>query len=151
MGGMGGGMGMFNVPPEKVGQLKVETVCLDHGLRDPSEQIPYEIRPLESVTSKTGVKELCQLLSTGQIDQRAAQAAAWHLNNDMSWDELAAKRIRSANGTSRPYFSQEEMRGAMNVASVAVRIAKEQAATTDKPAAQTQPKEEPVSPGEKLK
>ena len=31
MGGMGGGMGMFNVPPEQVGQLKVATVCLEHG------------------------------------------------------------------------------------------------------------------------
>ena len=33
MGGMGGGSGMFNVAPEKVGQLKVTTICLEHGKR----------------------------------------------------------------------------------------------------------------------
>ena len=124
MGGMGG-MGMFNVPPEKVGQLKVTTVCLEHGKREPRAAIPYEIKPLESFTTKPGVRELCALLGSGQIDQRAAQAAAWHLNNDMSWRELAAKRLRFANGTSRPYFSPREIGAGMNIAATAVKLAEE--------------------------
>ena len=96
---------MFNVPPEKVGQLKVATVCLEHGKREPRAAIPYEIKPLDSVTTKPGVRELCAMLGSGQINQRAAQAAAWHLNNGMSWQELAAKRHRFANGT-RPALLQ---------------------------------------------
>ena len=123
--GMGGGMGMFNVPPEKVGQLKVTTVCLEHGKREPRAAVPYEIKPLESLTAKPGVRELCVLLGSGQIDQRAAQAAAWHLNNGMSWQELAAKQLRFANGTSRPYFSPQEIRTGMNIAMTAVKIANE--------------------------
>lgn len=125
-GGMGGGgMGMFNVPPEKTGQFNVTTVCLDHGKREPRPNVPYQIKPLEQYTDKPGIRELVQLLGTGDVSQRAAQAAAWHINNDMSWDQLAAKRIRHANGTSEPYFTSEEIRGAMQLAGVAANLAEQ--------------------------
>jgi hypothetical protein len=129
-GGMGGrmgggmGMGMFSVPPEKVGQFKVPTVCLEHGKDEPRPSVPYEIKPIEEFTTKPGVRELCEMLGSGQLDQRAAQAAAWNLNNDMSWQELAAKRLHSINGPSRPYFSQAELQAAMQLASGALRTAK---------------------------
>jgi len=125
MGGMGmGGMGGFmNIAPERVGQLKVPTVCLEHGKAEPRAQIKYEIRPIESFTNKTGVQELCAMLGTGQINQRAAQAAAWHLNNNMSWEQLAAKRLSFANGTSQPYFSPQEIQAAMQLSAAAVQVA----------------------------
>ncbi len=141
MGGGGGGGGFFNVAPEKVGQLKVPTVCLEHGKREPHEQIPYEIKPLDSFTTKAGVHELCQLLSSGQINQRAAQAAAWHLSNNMSWEELAAKRLRFANGTNQPYFSQEEIQAGMKIAFASVRLSSERqkkTETTTKPQSTSQ-------------
>jgi hypothetical protein len=116
---------MFNVPPEKVGRFKVAAVCLEHGKREPSEQVPYAIKPLESFTTKPGVRELCALLGNGQLNQRAAQAAAWHLNNDMTWQELAAKRLRFANGTARSYFSGEEIQGGMAVATTAVTLSQQ--------------------------
>ena len=129
-GGMGGGMGgmgrgMFNVKPEVVGKMNVPIVCLEHGKPDPRAQVKYEIKPIEKFTSKPGVDELCQMLGTGQIDQRAAQAAAWNLNNDMSWQQLAAKRLRFANGTSRPYFQPQELQAAVRAAGIAVRQAEE--------------------------
>jgi len=124
MGGMGGGMGMFSVPPEKIGQLKLPTVCLEYGKQEPRAAVPYEIKPLESFTTKPGVRELCEMLGSGQLDQRASQAAAWHLNNDMSWRELAAKRLRHANGMSQPYFSRNEIQIGMQLASAAVKTAK---------------------------
>jgi hypothetical protein len=125
MGGMGGGGGMFNVAPEKVGKFDVPTVCLEHGKDEPRPNIPYDIKPLDSVTHKPAVAELCRALGTGQLNQRAAQAAAWFLNNDMSWEQLAAKRIKHANGTSEPYFSQLEIQTGMKVAAMAVKIAEE--------------------------
>jgi hypothetical protein len=124
--GMGGmGMGMFNVPAEKVGKIQVDTVCLEHGKADPRPAVPYEIRPIESFTTKAGVKELCQMLGNRQIDQRSAQAAAWHLSNDMSWQELSAKQLRYANGARRPYFSPQEIQTAMTASGTAVRTAAE--------------------------
>jgi hypothetical protein len=124
-GGMGMGGGFFNVPAENVGKFNVTTVCLEHGKAEPRAAVPYEIKPLESLTTKPGVRELCEQMATGQIDQRAAQAAAWNLNNDMTWEQLAAKRIRHANGTSEPYFSQKEIQGGRQVAFTAVRTATE--------------------------
>jgi len=122
MGGMGMG-GMMNIAPERVGQLKVPTVCLEHGKAEPRAQIKYEIRPIESFTNKTGVQELCTMLGTGQINQRAAQAAAWHLNNNMSWEQLAAKRLLFANGTSQPYFSPQEIKAGMQLSAASVQVA----------------------------
>jgi hypothetical protein len=123
MGGMGGGM--FNVAPEKVGDLTATTVCLEHGKDEPKPKIPYAIKPIDSLTDKHEVHELCRMLGAGQLDQRAAQAAAWHLNNGMSWEELSAKRIRYANGSSRPYFSPQELRVAVEITSTAVNEAKQ--------------------------
>jgi hypothetical protein len=123
MGGMGGGM--FGLPPEQVGKFKVATVCLDHGKAEPRPNVPYAIKPIESYTTKSGVRELCEMLGTGQLTQRAAQAAAWHLNNEMSWQELTAKRLRHANGASEPYFSQPEIQAGMQIASTAIGAAKQ--------------------------
>jgi hypothetical protein len=127
MGGMmgGGGMGMFSVPPEQVGKFKVPTVCLDHGKAEPRAAIPYELKPIESYTSKPGVRELCQMLGNGQMNQRAAQAAAWHLNNDMSWEQLAAKQVHRLGSPSQPYFSPAEIQAGMQIAAAAVSTAKE--------------------------
>jgi len=141
MGGMGmGGMGMFNVPPEQVGQnapamfnvppekvgkLKVDTVCLEHGKAEPRAAMKYEIKPIDQFTDKKEVYELCRMLGTGRINQRAAQAAAWHLNNNMNWQELAAKRLKYANGTSRPYFSPQELQTGMQLAGAAAKLAQQ--------------------------
>lgn len=124
MSGMGGG-GMFNVPAEKVGKLVVPTVCLEHGKAEPRPSVQYEIRPIETFTTKTGVRELCQMFGAGKLDQRAAQAAAWHLNSGMSWEELAEKRIRHLGGQSEPYFTQAQLDSAKSIAATAVRTAKE--------------------------
>ncbi len=140
MGGMGGGMGMFNVAPEKVGQLRVPTVCLEHGKGEPNERIPYEIKPLESVASRPAVVELCRTLGTGQINQRAAQAAAWFLNNDMTWQELAAKRYRHANGImGESYFSPQEIQTGMQLAKAAMRVAEEKQQQKQTPDSLNQP------------
>ncbi|RCS40789.1 hypothetical protein DTL42_25865 [Bremerella cremea] len=110
--------------PEKVQKLKIQGVCLDHGMEDPNPKIPYELKPIASYTTKPGVAELCQLLGRGDINQRSAQAAAWHLNNDMSWEELANKRIHHLIGPDTPYFSPQELQVAYKAAEYAKEVAK---------------------------
>ena len=127
MGGGGMGMGMMNIAPEKVGQFKVTTVCLDHGKAEPRAAVPYTIKPIDSYTGKPGVAEICEMLGKGQLDQRAAQVAAWHLNNGMSFQQLAAKQLRFANGTTRPYFSPQELQAGMRAVNVASQLAKQRA------------------------
>jgi len=128
-GGMGGtsgmGGGMFNVAPEKVGQIKVATVCLEHGKAEPRPAMKYEIKPVDEVIDKPAVQELCRMLGRGDLNQRAAQAAAWHLNNNMSWDELAKKQYKYASGLTKPYFTAGEIRAAMSMATVAALAAEQ--------------------------
>jgi len=124
-GGFGGGGGFFNVPPEAVGKLKLPTVCLEHGKADPRPAMKYRIIPIEEYTDKVEVHELCRMLGAGRLSQRVAQVAAWHLANNMSWQQLAAKRLRFANGTWRPYFAPSEIRAAMKVVAAATKLAQE--------------------------
>ncbi len=143
-GGMGGGMmggggmggGMFNIPPEDVGQFKVATVCLEHGKKEPRPNIPYEIVPLEQVTTEPGVKELLTEFGKGRVNQRAAQAAAWHLANGLSWQQLANKRIEHLNGTAEAWFSPLEIRAGMQFATTAM-------AQADKPKPDAEPETKP--------
>ncbi len=125
MGGMGMGGGFFNVPPEAVGKLKVTTVCLEHGKREPRPRpgLKHEIKPIEEHTDRVEVQEAVRMLGRGMMPQRVAQAAVWHLANDMSWQELASKQLQFANGTRAPYFSPQEIQAAMQVASAATQLA----------------------------
>ena len=120
--GGGGGGGFFNVGPEKVGKIKVQTVCLEHGKPDPNLRMRYELRPIESMTGKSDVVQLCKMLGRGEIPQNAAQAAAWNLANGLSWGELASKdRVKHLDGSSEKYFSPAELEIALRIANEAQR------------------------------
>lgn len=112
-GGLGGGGGMFNVAPEKIGEIRFTSVCLEHGKPEPRSSMPYELRPIETVASKPELIEALKMLNRGQMSQRVAQVLAWHLNNDMSFEQLAAKQIQHLGGGSEPYFNLVEIRAAM--------------------------------------
>lgn len=129
MGGMGGGMGgmgggMMNVGADKVQKVKIASVCLDHGLNDPSPRIAYKPIPIESYAKDPAIAELVKLMTSGKIDQHSAQAAAWHIQNGLSWEELANKvGVKHIGGAKDPYFTGSQLERAF----VATRIAKEQA------------------------
>ena len=131
MGGMGGGM--MNIPAEKVGQFKVATVCLEHGKKEHRPGIPYEIKPLESVTTKPEIRELLSAFGKGRLDQRATQAAAWHLANGMTWEQLANKRIEHLDGSSEIWFNPQEIQAAIQIAESAVSQAELKSKKTPSP------------------
>lgn len=128
-GGGGGGQaggGFFNVPPEKLVQLKAPLVCLEHGKRDPNSGITYYIKKVEEVTTKPGVRELLLLLADGKLSQVVAQAAAWHLNNDLSWEKIASLYHERAGGGQRvPQFTAQEVAFARQAATACLRQAQE--------------------------
>jgi len=127
MGGMGGGGmggGMFNIPAGMKARVKVNTVCLEHGKRDPNPKIPYTIIPIEKFTKKAEVIETCRLLANGQISQQVAQAAAWHYTDDMSFPALADKnRIVFRNGYTEKFFSYNQVLAAQQVAGYVANVA----------------------------
>jgi hypothetical protein len=123
-GGGGGGGGFFNIPPEKTAKINMPVLCLDHGLRDPSSSKPYKMVPASEHLNRPAVIELLQAFGRGELDHAAAQAAAWHLNNDLTWQELAAKLQGTRRSPSRPpYFSREQIQAGMAYATAAHRLA----------------------------
>lgn len=116
-GGMGGGF--FNVAPEKSGKMKVTTVCLEHGKTEPSPRVKYTIKPISALTSDPRVIEVCKMVGRGEVRQDVAQAAAWHLADGLSWQELAAKdRVQSRFGNVK-YFSPQVLELAIQMVGVA--------------------------------
>ncbi len=115
-GGIGAnGTNLFNIPAEKVRQLKVATVCLEHGKRTPRPGMPYQIGPIESVSDEPALRAVLAALGQGYIGQRAAQAAAWHLANRMSWAQLADKSIERLDGTRENFFDRRDLEQAMRL------------------------------------
>jgi len=122
MGGMGGG-GAFAIPAEKTRVLKVTTVCLEHGKPEPSSRMPYRLAAIESVSTDPALTLVLEALGRGEISQKIAQAAAWHLANGLGWDRLAAEKIDHAGGVpDEPYFSAGELMAARQVVGLAGRI-----------------------------
>ncbi|MEM9659745.1 MAG: hypothetical protein AAF961_15395, partial [Planctomycetota bacterium] len=91
-------------------------LCLDHGLRDPSSSKPYVIRPIENYIDDPATIELVRAFGYGELPPGAAQAAFWHLNSGVSWQELASKLTGTPRNIVRnAYFSGNEIRAAMQI------------------------------------
>jgi hypothetical protein len=114
----------FNVAPEKVGKLKLPAVCLQYGKPDPHPKFKYQIQPIQSVVDKPEVVELCAMLGRGEIGQRAAQLAVWHLNNAISWQELASMRQKLTIGTT-PTYTRRELQAGKQAAEKATQLAEQ--------------------------
>ncbi len=123
MGGMGGG-GMFNIPPGKTGRLQLKTICLEEGKPDPSLGNEYVIQPLEKLTSDPKIAEMCRMLANDEISQPVAQAAAWHITDKLSWQELLVKnRVELMDGSFERFFDPAHLQLAQQVVVAAVQRA----------------------------
>ena len=145
MGGMGGGMGggmmggggggnFFSIPAEKIVRVPFRSVCLAHGLPEPSAKKTYRVVRTESFTQDFALQELLKLVATGRIHGQVAQAAAWNLTDKMSWRELAAKSVKHVGGR-RPtrYFSRGQLIAAQQLVATAQARAKERIDKGEKP------------------
>jgi hypothetical protein len=134
MGGMGGQVGgFFNVAPEKVAKVKIGIVCLDHGKEDPNPHVPYSIVPIESYAKDPeAISAIVGSMCRGEVDQHSAQAATWHLQNGLTWEQLATKvGVKHLNGSTEPYFGTAHLQRAMALSKAAER--RSEAASRSKP------------------
>lgn len=130
-GGGGGGGGFFSIPPERTLRVPYVSVCLEHGKPEPRVRNRYAIRRLESYTDDPVLQEIVKMVGTGKVSPEIAQPATWHVANNMSWQELAAKKYDRVGTADTPYFSPAQLHYAQLVVSTAVGIAK--AAEEDAP------------------
>ena len=119
-GGRGGGGGAFNIPPGKVGKVGVKTVCLEHGKKDPKSYIDYKIQPLSKLNNDPKIAEMMTMLANDEVAQPVAQAAAWNVTDDKSWQELSMmNRVESMNGYFERFFTRNQLLFAQQVVTVA--------------------------------
>ena len=117
-GGLGGGA--FNIPPGKVGKVAVKTVCLEHGKKDPKSHIDYKIAPLSLLNDDPKIAEMMGMLANDEVAQPVAQAAAWHVTDDKSWEELSVMNsYESMDGYFERFFSRNQLLFAQQVVTAA--------------------------------
>jgi hypothetical protein len=111
-GGLGQPGGIFNIPAGRVIKIKAECVCLEYGKPDPDARMKYELKPLGEVNDSPALAKVLQSLGDELVDQRVAQAAAWHITNDLSWNQLAGLVGRHLGGTKEMQFKTGEVAAA---------------------------------------
>lgn len=145
--GGGGGQGFFSIPPHKTAQIAYQGVCLNYGKPDPMPGMKYIPVPLETFTDNKVLQESLKLYGTGQLDYSVAQAAVWHLTDNLSVQDLTEIkkfRIPGDFSTQESVFSDRVLQSADEL----LAIAKQRATRRDQhePVAQ---KNEPAETGSK--
>ena len=112
-GGNNSGGGLFSIPPESVVALKFDSVCLAHGRPTPRVGMKYELRPIESlVKNEPALVKILSNFDRSLKKRKAVQAAAWHLANNMSWQQLSTKSLRVLGQPTSNYFSKSDIHSA---------------------------------------
>lgn len=106
----GMGLGFMRIPPRKQMKFVASTVCLDHGKAEPNPRVAYRLIRLSEFTGNELMAKLCSEIGSSNLAHKTAQAVAWHLANDMSWDELAkVNSIESKYLGNVSYFRKRDI------------------------------------------
>ncbi len=112
-GGNGFNMGFQRIAPEKVRKFKAVTVCLEQGKPSPNPRIEYRLVRLSDFSSDARVAKVCEQLARGELDQKVAQAMAWHFTNGLDWETLSRiNRMESKYLGNIPMFEPSEVAAA---------------------------------------
>ncbi|QDT97104.1 hypothetical protein [Gimesia aquarii] len=131
-GGGAAGGGFFSIPPEKTVYVPYTSVCLEHGKAEPAPRMKYRMVKTEDMVKDPALQELLKFVATGRVNQQAGQAAAWHLADKMSWQELASKSVKHLGGSpATPYFKPNEIQFAAQLVGMAQERARNRTETAD--------------------
>ena len=84
-------------------QIQVPCFCLEFGKperRIRTGRIPYQMVELQDLNNRPAIQELLDRFSKGDLDQRIAQLAAWHVADGASWQTLAQSSSRVRTGVA---------------------------------------------------
>jgi hypothetical protein len=101
--------GIFNIPAGRAIKIKSSCVCLEYGKPEPDVRMKYELKPLAEVNDSAALAQVLRSLGDELIDQRVAQAATWHVTNELSWDKLAGLVSRQVGGVKEMQFNAAEV------------------------------------------
>jgi len=116
---------LMNLPPKRTVELKLATVCLEHGKPNPKPTIRYELRPVDKAVSDPVLQELLCLMGRKPVPYLVAQAAAWHLGSGKTWEDLR-QMPTSQLAPGMPVFSPKDLRAAKALVEEAKGLAESQ-------------------------
>lgn len=90
-------------------QIQVPCFCLEYGKPDPNRRIPYQVVELQDLNDQPAVEELLKRFGQGDLDQRIAQLAAWHVANGVPWQMLAQVKFPRTQGRGASGVTQREL------------------------------------------
>lgn len=109
--------GFFSIPAGKTLRLPYTSVCLNHGLKEPTARTTVQLVPVEEFTADPVLRELIQRVGSGDQSQRTLQAAVWHVASGLSWQDLAMKGNGPVPVPGNRYFSRSQMETARSLVS----------------------------------
>ncbi len=111
-----GAQGFFSIPAEKVVSLRFNSVCLEHGKSEPGSTSKYTLAPVSRFSHDPVLYQLLTVVGRDNTDSKAVQAAAWHVTDKMSFQELSEK-FNTPLGmiTQTPEFTREQILAAQNL------------------------------------
>lgn len=122
--GMQGGPGFFSIPPEKTVQIAMNSVCLNYGRREPHAGMKYQLTRAETVYTDPALIQLLEDYSP-RTNRDVQQAAAWHLANGLSWDQIAQLTDQKVPGNPTALFTAQTVQSARGLVEQTKKIAAE--------------------------
>ena len=123
------GNNFFQIPPERIVERPIETVCLQYGLATPRPGMRYRLARLETLLEDVEpLRVALERWAEGAVDQRVVQAVAWHrssIGSRLSFDELQQLAGPRTTVGRSPVFTKSTLQRAREV----VRIARETPST----------------------
>ncbi len=133
------GNGFFSIPPGKTVQLQLNSVCLSYGRPDPTPSMKYMLVRVEDQVSDPALQELLAGINE-RSDRDAVQAAAWHLANGLSWEQVAKLSNQRLPGVITPMFTDREVRNARSLVEAAKELVEARPEETPQPVAVSTPR-----------
>lgn len=106
--------GFATIPPGKTVQFSLKSVCLNYGRPEPMSKMTYRLIPVEAYSKDPVLAELLESYSP-RVDQDAMQAAAWHVANEMNWNQISHLPLRSLAATSAKLFQPNDVQAAQKL------------------------------------
>lgn len=98
----------FTIPGKRKVMIALHSACAEHGKRPPISRMTYELKTLDKQVENKTLQRIIQGYDPLSTDPRAFQAIVWHLENGLSWEDLAQKTIKTA-GQVEPYFTRSQL------------------------------------------
>lgn len=126
----------FSIPPERIARVPYHSVCLEHGAVDPKRGNVYRLVQVNEFSADPRLPHLLKQVGAQAESTAALQAAAWHIVNGMSWEQLQAKPFHRAAAPDTPYFESRDLQTARRLVEQVEQLAAQEPRepATDEPA-----------------